>query len=93
MSEKNVTEAPPVQFTEHLKIEDFHYLRKKRNETMAVTIEESNVEKSIKKTAEALNGSIAGFGEVIIVTPSFATIPKEVERPKEEKKKSEWDEF
>jgi len=41
----------------------------------------------IKKTAEALEGSIAGFGDVVVVTPSFATIPKEVERPKEEKKK------
>jgi len=41
----------------------------------------------IKKTAEALEGSIAGFGDVVIVTPSFATIPKEVERPKENKKK------
>jgi SepF-like predicted cell division protein (DUF552 family) len=37
----------------------------------------------IKKTADALEGSIAGFGEnVIIVTPSFAEIHKpQVERP------------
>jgi SepF-like predicted cell division protein (DUF552 family) len=41
----------------------------------------------IKKTAEALEGSIAGFGDVVVVTPSFATIPKEVEKPREEKKK------
>ncbi|MFA5953872.1 MAG: cell division protein SepF [Candidatus Pacearchaeota archaeon] len=47
----------------------------------------------IKKTAEALNGSIAGFGEVIIVTPSFATIPREIEQPKEEKKKSDFDDY
>lgn len=37
----------------------------------------------IKKTADALEGSIAGFGEnIIIVTPSFAEIHKtQVERP------------
>lgn len=42
----------------------------------------------VKKTAEAIEGSIAGFGEnVVIVTPSFATIQKEPEKaPKEEKK-------
>jgi len=42
----------------------------------------------VKKTAEAIEGSIAGFGEnVVIVTPSFATIQKEPDRaPKEEKK-------
>src|SRR3989344_6011234 len=32
----------------------------------------------IKKTAEAIEGSIAGFGDnIIIVTPQFATISKE----------------
>ena len=37
----------------------------------------------IKKTADALEGSIAGFGEnIIIVTPSFAEIHKaQTERP------------
>jgi len=42
----------------------------------------------IKKTTDALEGSIAGFGEnTIIVTPSFAKIEKEPDRvPKEEKK-------
>lgn len=42
----------------------------------------------VKKTTEAIEGSIAGFGEnVVIVTPSFATIQKEPEKvPKEEKK-------
>ena len=40
----------------------------------------------IKKTVEALEGSIAGFGEnTIIATPSFATIHKESEVSKEEK--------
>ncbi len=40
----------------------------------------------IKKTVDALEGSIAGFGDVIIATPSFATIPREIQRPKETKK-------
>jgi len=42
----------------------------------------------IKKTTDALEGSIAGFGEnTVIVTPSFATIEKEPDRvPKEERK-------
>lgn len=45
----------------------------------------------IKKTTDALEGSIAGFGEnTIIVTPSFAKIHKETTPPKEEKK-SRWD--
>jgi len=38
----------------------------------------------IKKTTDALEGSIAGFGEnIVIVTPSFATIHKEAEIKKE----------
>ena len=41
----------------------------------------------IKKTADALEGSIAGFGEnTVIVTPSFANIHKHVVPKKEEKK-------
>jgi SepF-like predicted cell division protein (DUF552 family) len=41
----------------------------------------------IKKTADALEGHIAGFGEnTVIVTPSFAKLHKETARPKEEKK-------
>ena len=42
----------------------------------------------IKKTADALEGSIAGFGEnTVIVTPSFAKISKEPDRvPKEERR-------
>ncbi|MCK5624689.1 cell division protein SepF [Candidatus Pacearchaeota archaeon] len=42
----------------------------------------------IKKTADALEGSIAGFGEnTVIITPSFAKISKEPDRvPKEEKR-------
>jgi SepF-like predicted cell division protein (DUF552 family) len=41
----------------------------------------------IKKTADALEGNIAGFGEnTVVVTPSFAKIHKELSKPKEEKK-------
>ncbi len=46
----------------------------------------------IKKTTDALEGSIAGFGEnTVIVTPSFATIEKEPDRvPKEERRFEEY---
>gem|GEM_PF-223298 len=41
----------------------------------------------IKKTTDALEGSIAGFGEnIVIVTPSFAKIHKEAEKAKQEKR-------
>jgi SepF-like predicted cell division protein (DUF552 family) len=40
----------------------------------------------LKKTTDALEGTIAGFGEnLVIATPSFARIQK-VERPKAEPK-------
>ena len=48
----------------------------------------------IKKTCDAMEGNIAGFGEnVVIVTPSFAKIHKETMPKKEEKKEftSRWD--
>ena len=39
----------------------------------------------IKKTADALEGQIAGFGEnTVIVTPSFAQISKQTPKPKPE---------
>lgn len=39
----------------------------------------------IKKTIDALEGNIAGFGEnMVIATPSFARIHKEPSKPKEE---------
>jgi len=39
----------------------------------------------VKKTTDALEGSIAGFGEnTIIVTPSFAKIYKEPAKPKQD---------
>ncbi len=41
----------------------------------------------IKKTTDALEGSVAGFGEnLIIATPSFATIHKEVKIKKEKER-------
>ena len=41
----------------------------------------------IKKTIDALDGSIAGFGEnIVIATPSFAKVHKEAPKQKEEKK-------
>jgi len=41
----------------------------------------------IKKTADALEGHIAGFGEnIVIVTPSFAKLHKDAAKPKEEKR-------
>ena len=49
------------------------------------SIELKRAVSKIKKTTDALEGSIAGFGEnMLIVTPSFATIHKEIVRPKEE---------
>ncbi|MFA4952937.1 MAG: cell division protein SepF [Candidatus Pacearchaeota archaeon] len=45
----------------------------------------------IKKTTDALEGSIAGFGEnTVIVTPSFAKIHKEA-TPVKEEKKNRWE--
>ena len=50
------------------------------------SIELKRAVSKIKKTTDALEGSIAGFGEnTIIVTPSFAKIHKEVEKPKQDK--------
>ncbi|MBU0894381.1 MAG: cell division protein SepF [Nanoarchaeota archaeon] len=54
------------------------------------SIELKRAVSKIKKTADALEGSIAGFGEnMIIVTPSFAKIHKAVKPPEE--KKDRWD--
>lgn len=51
------------------------------------SIELKRAVSKIKKTTDALEGSIAGFGEnMIIVTPSFATIHKENLTKKEETK-------
>ena len=49
------------------------------------SIELKRAVSKIKKTTEALEGNIAGFGEnMIIITPSFAKIHTEVPKPKEE---------
>lgn len=51
------------------------------------SIELKRAVSKIKKTTDALEGSIAGFGEnTVIVTPSFARIHKEPEKRKEEPK-------
>lgn len=40
----------------------------------------------IKKTIDALEGNIAGFGEnIVIATPSFAKVHKALAKPKDEK--------
>ena len=47
------------------------------------SIELKRAVSKIKKTTDALEGSIAGFGEnTLIVTPSFARIHKDVAKPK-----------
>jgi len=49
------------------------------------SIELKRAVSKIKKTTDALEGSIAGFGEnTIIVTPSFAKIHKEAPKPKQD---------
>ena len=54
------------------------------------SIELKRAVSKIKKTTDALEGSIAGFGEnMVIVTPSFAKIHKETAKPKEEKSRFE----
>ncbi len=51
------------------------------------SIELKRAVSKIKKTTDALEGSIAGFGEnMIIVTPSFAKIHKDTMQPQPEKK-------
>jgi len=46
----------------------------------------------IKKTTDALEGTIAGFGEnIVIVTPSFAKIEKQPERVRDEHAKSKFE--
>jgi len=58
---------------------DIRILRKKD------PIELKRAVSKIKKTADALEGNIAGFGEnMVIVTPSFAKIHKDPSKPKEE---------
>jgi len=64
---------------------NIQFLRKKD------PIELKRAVSKIKKTTDALEGSIAGFGEnTVIVAPSFVKIHKELSKPKEEKK-SRWE--
>lgn len=59
---------------------DIKFLRQKDS------IELKRAISKIKKTVDALEGSIAGFGEnIVIATPSFAKIHKEPPKQKEEK--------
>jgi len=58
---------------------DIQVLRKKDS------IELKRAISKIKKTTDALEGNIAGFGEnIVIVTPAFAQIHKEVFQPKKD---------
>lgn len=58
-----------------------------RNLKKKDSIELKRAISKIKKTVDALEGNIAGFGEnTIIVTPSFAKIDKEIPKATEEKK-------
>ena len=61
-------------------IVDFKILKQKD------PIELKRAVSKIKKTVDALEGSIAGHENIVIVTPSFAKIQKEVEQPKQEPK-------
>jgi SepF-like predicted cell division protein (DUF552 family) len=57
------------------------------------SIEMKRAISKVKKTVDALEGTIAGFGEnIVIVTPSFATVQKEVAKPKE-KEKTKFDDY
>jgi len=48
----------------------------------------------IKKTADALEGNIAGFGEnTVIITPSFAKIEKQAERQQSTEGRNKFDTY
>ena len=48
----------------------------------------------IKKTADALEGSIAGFGEsILVVTPSFAKVEKHMPKKDEVKKSNPLEDY
>jgi len=45
----------------------------------------------VKKTTDALEGTIAGFGEnLVIATPSFAKIHKDMPKPEKEKRDADF---
>ncbi len=52
------------------------------------SIELKRAVSKIKKTVDALEGTIAGFGEnIVIATPSFAKVYKEADKPAPKKEK------
>ena len=56
------------------------------------SIELKRAVSKIKKTVDALEGNIAGFGEnIVIATPSFAKIQKEEPAKKKEEKRHPFD--
>jgi len=56
------------------------------------SIELKRAVSKIKKTIDALEGSIAGFGEnVVIATPSFAKIHKETQKEKQTSTKNKFE--
>ncbi len=55
------------------------------------SIELKRAVSKVKKTVDALEGSIAGFGEnLVIATPSFAKVHKDIPKPEKEKKDMEF---
>jgi len=67
-------------------IVDIRVLRQKDS------IELKRAVSKIKKTIDALEGSIAGFGEnVVIAAPSFAKIDKQAEKPNPDQLRNKFD--
>lgn len=56
------------------------------------SIELKRAVSKIKKTIDALEGSIAGFGEnIVIASPSFAKIDKQMEKPSQDSIRNKFD--
>lgn len=56
------------------------------------TMETKRAISKIRKTIEALEGNIQGFGDnIVIATPSFATVQKHLEIKKDQPKQSKFD--
>ena len=75
----NILNALRQGFT--IAIVDFKILKQKD------PIELKRAVSKIKKTVDALEGSIAGHENIVIVTPSFAKIYKQEDAPKKEPEK------
>ena len=55
------------------------------------SIELKRAVSKIKKTTDALEGTIAGFGEnILIATPAFAKVHKDMPKPEKDKKEMEF---